>query len=223
MNDARPVARCEDLSKTYRTHTEFVEALVGCNTTLFPGQITVATGPSGSGKSTLLRIVAALDEPTSGDVWLLDRNVAGLSPRKRQKLRRDAVSYVFQRPGENFVPFLSVGDHLRMCGVHERAVQVQILDRLDLGSRIDQVPAALSGGEQQRAALAQAVATRRPIVVADEPTAELDRASAARVLDALELLAEEGAAVLIASHDENVLAIADSVTRLRDGHEVTVS
>lgn len=222
MSDVRPVARCEDVSKSYKTHTEIVEALVECNTTILPGSIAVATGPSGSGKSTLLRIVAALDEPSSGSVWLLDRDVGGLSPRKRQKVRRDTVSYVFPRPSDNFVPFLSVGDHLRVCGVHERAAQREILERLDLASRIDHVPAALSGGEQQRAAFAQAVAARRPIVVADEPTAELDHASAARVLDAIKLLADVGAAVLIASHDEDVLEIADSVTRLRDGHVVDV-
>lgn len=223
MSDLRPVARCEDVSKYFRTRTEIVEALVECNTILLPGRVTVATGPSGSGKSTLLRIVAALDYPSFGGVWLLDRDVAGLSPRQRQKLRREAVSYVFQRPADNFVPFLTVAEHLRMCGVFERAAQLQLLDRFDLVTRVDQLPSALSGGEQQRAALAQAVATRRPIVVADEPTAELDQASAARVLDAVKLLAETGSAVLIASHDENVLAIADSVTRLRDGREVGVN
>ena len=220
MSDERPVVVCEEVSKTYRTDTEFVEALAGCNASLMPGQITVATGPSGSGKSTLLRIVAALDQPSSGAVLLLDRDVAGLSFRRRQRMRREAVSYVFQRPSDNFVPFLSVGDHLRTYGVHERAAQLRILDRLDLSSQIDKAPGELSGGEQQRAGFAQALAGRRPIVVADEPTAELDRQSAARVLDAVKLLAEGGAAVLIASHDEDVLAIADSITRLRDGRVV---
>ena len=220
MNEARLVVRCEEVSKAYRTETEVVEALVECNATLRRGRITVATGPAGSGKSTLLRIVAALDRPTSGSVWVFDKEVAALSSRGRQRLRREAVSYVFQRPWDNFVPFLTVGDHLRSYGVHGRAEQLSILGRLDLGAQIDKTPAELSGGEQQRAGFAQALAGRRPIVVADEPTAELDHESAARVLDAVELLAEGGAAVLIATHDPDVLEIAHEVMTLRDGRVV---
>jgi putative ABC transport system ATP-binding protein len=127
------------------------------------------------------------------------------------------VSYVFQRPSENFVSFLSIGDHLRIAGIRERARQTEILERLDLAARIDEMPATLSGGEQQRAAFAQAIAATRPVVVADEPTAELDHASADRVLDAMETLAESGACVIVASHDERVVRIAGSFVRLRDG------
>jgi ABC-type lipoprotein export system ATPase subunit len=217
MNEEESVVRCEGVSRSYWTETGVVEALDDCTVELFPGRIALISGPSGSGKSTLLKILAGLDQPTSGEVWLAGHRFDALPARRRRRLRARLVSYVFQRPSENFVSFLSVADHLRIAGVRDRAQQSEILEHLDLADRIDELPGTLSGGEQQRAAFAQAMVARRPVVVADEPTAELDHASADRVLEAMEKLAESGACVLVASHDERVMRIADSMVALRDG------
>ena len=131
-------------------------------------------GRPGSGKSSLLRVLTGIDRATSGDVWVGPRNVARASARGLRRLRRDTVGYVFQRPSDNFLPNLTIGEHLRLAARDERATDLDVLDRLGIGHRVDHLPDELSGGEQQRAAFAQAVVAGSAVVVADEPTAELD-------------------------------------------------
>jgi ABC-type lipoprotein export system ATPase subunit len=202
------VARCEDVVKVYAHATSRVRALRGVSTEFAAGRITAVAGPSGSGKSTLLRLLAGMDRPTSGSV-----RVAGLDAAKPYELRR-AVGYVFQRPSDNFVPYLTVREHLHMAGTGDQAA---VLDRLGIGHTAERRPDELSGGEQQRAAIAQMLVAGSHLILADEPTAELDSASAGALLESLRELVGGGTSFVVATHDPGVLRIADDIIRLEHG------
>jgi ABC-type lipoprotein export system ATPase subunit len=208
-------ARCVDLVKTYRTPTGAVHALRGVSLSVPAGTLTAVVGPSGSGKSSLLRVLTGIDRATSGEVWIDDRNVARSSARRLRRLRRDVVGYVFQRPSDNFLPNLTVGEHLRLAGGQRSGHEV--LEALGIAHRIDHLPDELSGGEQQRAAFAQAVVAGSSVVVADEPTAELDSESARRVMDGVRRLVSSGVTFVVATHDVAVRALADEVIELDHG------
>jgi putative ABC transport system ATP-binding protein len=193
--------RCDRVVRTYRTPTGEVQALRDVSATLPTGVVTAVIGPSGSGKSSLLRLIAGVDRPTEGSVFVEGREIGSASVHVRRRLRRDSVAYVFQRPSSNFLPDLTVREHLRVAAGEgpSDAQLTGILDALEIGHRADHLPSELSGGEQQRAAFAQALATGARIVVADEPTAELDSASGAYVLERLRALASEGVTFVIAT------------------------
>ena len=206
-------ARCVDLVKTYRTPTGAVHALRGVSLEFPAGGLTAVVGPSGSGKSSLLRVLTGIDRATSGEVWVDGRNVARASARGLRRLRREVVGYVFQRPSDNFLPNLTVGEHLRLAGGRADG----ILDALGIGHRVDHRPDELSGGEQQRAAFAQAVVAGSRVVVADEPTAELDSESARLVMDGVRTLVSSGVTFVVATHDSAVRSLADEVIELDHG------
>jgi putative ABC transport system ATP-binding protein len=211
-------ARCVDLVKTYRTPTGAVHALRGVTLSFPAGALTAVVGPSGSGKSSLLRVLTGIDRATSGDVWVGARNVGRTSARGLRRLRRGVVGYVFQRPSDNFLPNLTIGEHLRLAsGRSDGRRDSQILDRLGIGNRIDHLPDELSGGEQQRAAFAQAVAAGSAVVVADEPTAELDSGSGKLVMDGVRTLLDSGVTFVVATHDGAVWRLADEVVELDHG------
>jgi putative ABC transport system ATP-binding protein len=211
-------ARCVDLVKTYRTPTGAVHALRGVSLGFAPGKLTAVVGPSGSGKSSLLRVLTGIDRATSGDVWVGPQNVAHASARGLRRLRRDVVGYVFQRPSDNFLPNLTIGEHLRLAADGSGAPeQSDILDRLGIAHRIDHLPDELSGGEQQRAAFAQAVVAGSAVVVADEPTAELDSESGTLVMDGVRALVDTGVTFVVATHDGAVRRLADEVIELEHG------
>jgi ABC-type lipoprotein export system ATPase subunit len=211
-------ARCVDLVKTYRTPTGAVHALRGVTLAFAPGKLTAVVGPSGSGKSSLLRVLTGIDRATAGDVWVGPRNVARASARGLRRLRRDVVGYVFQRPSDNFLPNLTIGEHLRLAARDGNGTNAaELLDRLGIGHRIDHLPDELSGGEQQRAAFAQAVVAGSKVVVADEPTAELDSDSSRRVMDGVRALVESGVTFVVATHDGSVRRLADDVIELDHG------
>ena len=217
-----PAAACDQVVKTYRTATESVTALDGVSVELPRGQVTVVVGPSGSGKSSLLRLLACVDSPDSGSVAVGGQRVDGLGARGRRRLRRRHVSYLFQRPGENLLPYLTATEQVRLAADLRGAVVTgadvtQLLDRLGLGGRADHRPAQLSGGEQQRLAVACGVVGDPSLVVADEPTAELDTAAAVRVLAAMADLAADGVGFVVSSHDPRVMAVADGFVRLEQG------
>ena len=211
-------ARCVDLVKTYRTPTGAVHALRGVTLGFPAGALTAVVGPSGSGKSSLLRVLTGIDRATSGDVWVGPRHVARASARSLRRLRRDVVGYVFQRPSDNFLPNLTIGQHLRLASRGSAAPgDDDILDRLGIGHRIDHLPDELSGGEQQRAAFAQAVVAGSAVVVADEPTAELDSESGQLVMDGVRALVDAGVTFVVATHDGAVRRLADEVIELEHG------
>lgn len=212
---------CTGVVKIYWTATSEVHALKGVDATFPAGRVTAVVGPSGSGKSSLLRILAGMDRPTAGSVLIGGKETSGMSQRDLHALRRHMVGYVFQRPSDNLIPYLTVREQLehaaRLRGGQSSARLEEILERLGLTHRIDHKPNQLSGGEQQRAAFAQAVIGDPVLVVADEPTAELDLASSQALLSTVEDLAREGIAVVMSTHDPEVVKSADKTLMLRHG------
>lgn len=205
--------------RTYRSPTGEVQALRGVSAEFPRGRVTAVVGPSGSGKSSLLRLIAGLDRPTAGGLTVDGTQVSRASARARRHLRRRRLGYVFQRPSDNFVGHLTVADHMRLAAGRSRsgAELSQVLDRLGIGHRADHLAEGLSGGEQQRAAFAQALATGAPLVVADEPTAELDGSSADGVLRRIRDLADLGVSFILATHDPAVIAASDHRVELEHG------
>jgi putative ABC transport system ATP-binding protein len=216
-------ATCDAVVKVYPSRGGDVMALAGVDVVFETGTVTALVGPSGSGKSSLLRIVAGLDRPTAGRVVVGGIETSSLSPGGLRSMRRRAVAYVWQRPAENLVGHLTVAEHLRLAARVRRAGPGwadrarDVLELLGLGERVDHLPHQLSGGEQQRAAFAAAVVGDPALVVADEPTGELDSASAEDVLAAVRSLADRGTAFAVATHDPAVVAVAERTYHLRHG------
>jgi ABC-type lipoprotein export system ATPase subunit len=209
------LASCDELHLSYRSATGEVEALRGVTAAFPAGSVTAVVGPSGSGKSTLLKVLAGLVPPSRGSVLAVGRPLERLAPRQRRAYRRDGVSFVSQSPAENLLPHLSIREQLP-----EEAPGAQLLADLAVEHRADELPPALSGGEQARAALAVALARGLPLLLIDEPTAELDESSAGRVVEALRQAAQSGTAIVVATHDANVVGAADRVLRLAAGRIV---
>jgi putative ABC transport system ATP-binding protein len=212
----------DNVTKSYRRGTAEVRALRGLSCRIEQGTFTFVVGPSGSGKSTLLYLLGALDQPTSGEITFQERRLSQWSPRERDVYRRDRVGFVFQNFNllsnlnsvENvLVPFLPQG-----VSQGKRGEAVQLLGRVGLGERLDHRPSQLSGGEQQRVAIARALLKRPALVLADEPTGELDSESGAEIYGYLrELRDEQGSTVVIVTHDRTHIRPGDSVLTIRDG------
>ena len=220
-----PAAAVRDVRKTYVIADERVPALKGVSKDFPAGRVSTIVGPSGSGKSSLLRILACVDRPTEGSVRIGGREVAGLTVRRRRALRRTSVGYVFQNPVDNLVEYLRATEQVslaaRLRGIRADEAEVdRLLSVRGLTERAGHLPVQLSGGEQQRLSFACAVVGRPAIVVADEPTAELDSASADRVLQAVHDLRDEGVAFLLSSHDPRVVRSTDHLLRLEHGEVV---
>jgi putative ABC transport system ATP-binding protein len=219
-----PAAVCEGLVRIYWSAGGDVYALKGVDAVVPAGRITAITGPSGSGKSSLLRILAAQDRPTAGRAEVAGQALTGLSARRLRALRRRHIGYVFPRPPQNLLPQLTAREHLvtagRLRGVRRAAAAregAELLDLLGIADRADHLPGQLSGGEQQRLAFAQAVVGRPALVVADEPTSELDSVTTADLLAAVRELTRTGTTVVMATHDPLAAAAADQVVHLRSG------
>jgi len=214
-------ARCSELVKTYRTASGEVRALKGLSAEVPASALLAVVGPSGSGKSSLLRLIAGLDRPTSGSLTVEGTSVHDASARTLRRFRRATVGYLFQRPSDNFLPHLTVGEHLRLArGLTHRRPRIEqdeLLSTLGIEERADHLPSELSGGEQQRAAIAEVLMGGATIVVADEPTAELDSVSAEHVMDTMVALAHAGVTFVIATHDRSVMRRADAALELDHG------
>jgi ABC-type lipoprotein export system ATPase subunit len=206
--------------KSYATAAGRVDALRGIDAEIPWAAVTAVAGPSGSGKSTLLRVLAGLDAPTAGRVTVAGHDLAGLSHKSLRFFRRTSIAYVFQRPADNFVPHLSLDEHVelaRRAGGPTPLEADEILERFGIREHRRDYPHELSGGEQERAAFACALVSGARIVVADEPTAELDSEASASVLSVIRTFAENGLAFVLATHDPGVVAVADSLLRLEHG------
>jgi putative ABC transport system ATP-binding protein len=220
---AEQAASCRGLVKIYGTATGEVHALKGVDAAFPAGSVSAVVGPSGSGKSSLLRILAGLDRPTAGQVQVGDVQLSGLSMSGLRRARRRLLGYVFQRPADNLIPYLTVAEHVAMAARLRggRAARErdggELLELLGLADRRHHRPGQLSGGEQQRLAFARAVVGNPPVVVADEPTAELDRASGAALLEAVGALAARGTGLVLATHDPAVVVMAERTLYLRHG------
>jgi putative ABC transport system ATP-binding protein len=217
---------CRDVERAYHLDAAEVPALRGVDLTLPRGSFTALVGPSGSGKSTLLRLLACVDRADKGAVLIDGTDVTRLSRGRRVRLRRKRIGYMFQNPADNLLEYLSVRQHL-VLGAKLRGMRgvrggkggevAAMLDRLGLTDRADHLPHQLSGGEQQRTAIGFAALGPPAVLVADEPTGQLDHGTVASVLAAFVALAETGVAVVAATHDPAVANRADQVIHLRDG------
>ena len=212
-------ASCSEVVKTYATESGRVYALRGVDATFPKGKVSAIVGPSGSGKSSLLRLLAGMDHPTEGSVTVGDDEISDASSKLLRRVRRK-VGYVFQRPSDNLISYLNVLEHVELATRYRRGPSrdpLELLDALGLRPRADHRPEQLSGGEQQRVAFAQAVVGSPELVIADEPTAELDSHASEALLQAIHGLAEEGQTVVLSTHDPQAIEVADKTLFLRHG------
>jgi putative ABC transport system ATP-binding protein len=215
-----------DVRKTYRAGQLEVPALRGINLQIASGEFLAVAGPSGSGKTTLLNIIGGLDRADAGGVWMAGQNLQVLSRGKLARLRLQYIGFVFQ--AYNLIPVLTARENaeftLLLQGVPEkrRRERVQrLFGEIGLAGLEDRRPAELSGGQQQRIAVTRAMATEPALVLADEPTANLDSATAASLLDVMERLNRaHGTTFVFSTHDPQVMARARRLIRLRDGQVV---
>jgi putative ABC transport system ATP-binding protein len=212
-----------DVTRTFGAGHTATRALRGVSFTVPPASLVALRGRSGSGKTTLLNIVGGLDRPDGGRVEVAGQDVTAMSGRERMRLRRTSVAFIFQSFG--LIPILSaaenVGVPLRIAGVdpREREERVRLmLDIVGLSEHGRQRPGELSGGQQQRVAIARALAGRPDVLLADEPTGQLDSETAKQIMRLLRVVvASEGVTVLVATHDPSLISLADSVLVLEDG------
>jgi ABC-type lipoprotein export system ATPase subunit len=216
---------CVELFRVHRTAEGDAAALQGLTLHVDPGELVACLGPSGSGKSTLLRVLAGLEPASAGRAAVLGHELGRLRARRRAVLRRALLGFVDQHPEQALPPDLPVAEGialgLGLRGVSARSARARVaelLERVGLDGHGGTRPSELSGGELQRAAVCAAIAHRPPLVLADEPTGELDASTAAAVLELLVGLArEDGAAILLVTHDPAAAALADRTLAVRDG------
>ena len=218
----RPILECRDVGRTYPGG---VVALRGVDLTVQRGDLLAVCGPSGSGKTTLLQLMGTLDRPTTGTVRIDGTDTGDLGDRELSRLRARSIGFVFQQ--FHLSPLIdivdNVADGLLYAGVRHRERQrraAEVLERFGLGHRVRHRPQELSGGERQRVAIARAVVGDPSILLADEPTGNLDTANGARVMAALRGLASDGTAVVVITHDREIAADLPTRVQLRDGRVV---
>ncbi|WP_426443530.1 ABC transporter ATP-binding protein [Bradyrhizobium genosp. P] len=212
--------RVTGLTKSYRTAGEDVAVLRGIDLSIATGESVALTGESGSGKSTLLHLIAGLDAADSGEIKLADTLVSGLGDAGRAELRRDRLGLVFQQ--FNLIPSLTVADNLmfqsRIAGRHDAVWHDELVDRLGLGAFLKRYPEQLSGGQQQRVAIGRALAPKPLLLLADEPTGNLDEDTAGEVLRlARDLVVRTGCGFLMVTHSARLAATLDRRVNLHAG------
>ena len=221
-----PILRTEELCRFYGSGDTLVRAVNQISIPIYPGQLTVLRGRSGSGKTTLINLLSTLDTPTSGAIWYRDRDITQFSEAEKNEFRRKEIGIIFQAVAlmgqMNALENVEFG--LRMAGVpykQQRELAQRYLNLVGLGKRMRHMPGELSGGEQQRIAIARALAHSPSIIFADEPTAELDTATALHMVKLFkDLIEEQQMTVVMTTHDPNMMEVADTVYSLRDGEVV---
>jgi len=213
-----------DLSRRYGSGDTAVHALRGVSVTVAEGELTAVMGPSGSGKSTLMHLLAGLDRPTTGEVWIDGSPIAMLGDTELTQLRRRHIGFVFQF--FNLLPMLTAEENillpLELAGrTPERAWVEALIAEVGLGDRRTHRPSELSGGQQQRVAIARALVSKPTVVFADEPTGNLDSTTSGEILELLrDSVSSYGQTTVMVTHDAHAAAIADRVLFLADGHIV---
>ncbi len=226
LQDMEPIIRARGVRKVYQTGKVYVEALRGVDLDVPRGEFLSIVGPSGSGKSTLFHIIGGLTPPSAGEVMVAGKNVSAVGDSGRTELRRSFVSFVFQK--FNLLPNLSARDNIRTA-LYIAGLPIDdfdapfrnILDLLGIASRLDHKPFEMSGGEQQRVAIARALATKPTILLADEPTGNLDSKNSLAVLDILRDLNERlNQTILMITHNAEAAAFGHRIMHMRDGQVV---
>ena len=218
----RTIIRMADIRKIYDTGKVKVEALKGVDLEIHQGEMVAIVGPSGSGKSTLMNLIGCLDTPTSGEYELGGENVSGVTRDGLAEIRNRRVGFVFQN--FNLLPHISALENVEMPllfgGVppqKRRARATELLERVGLGDRVDHKPTELSGGQMQRVAIARALAMNPDIVLADEPTGNLDSSAGSDIMSIFTDLWQQGSTLVIITHDPALARRASRVVEIRDG------
>jgi putative ABC transport system ATP-binding protein len=221
-NDGTRIIELADATKVYRAGDVSVEALLRASFTVYEGELVAIMGPSGSGKTTLLSILGCLDRPTSGSYRLVGEEMSTLDESRRARVRGKRIGFVFQ--AYNLLPRSSAYRNVELplvyADVPKRERRIRVLEGLDavgLLKRAEHLPSQLSGGEQQRVAIARALVVHPSVVLADEPTGNLDSESAGDVLDLLEQLHCDGVTIVMVTHATEVAKRASRILRLADG------
>ncbi len=217
------VTKIENVTRVYKIGEVETQALRGVSLSIEQGEFTALVGPSGSGKTTLLQIIGCLDKPTSGQVYINGKEVSRLNRNQRADMRRGTIGFIFQFFA--LIPTLTAYENVEMPlllngeGAAQRKERVlQLLEAVDLSGRAHHRPDQLSGGEQQRVAIARALATKPALILADEPTANLDTPNGKQVMEIMTRLNQEtGVTFVFATHDPRVIQYARRVVTLRDG------
>ncbi|MET0672965.1 MAG: ABC transporter ATP-binding protein [Microbacterium pygmaeum] len=227
---------CVDLVRIFRVlagdgQGVEVQALQGLNLRVDPGELVAVVGASGSGKSTLLSILSSLDQPTAGVAWVAGHDLLTMKEKERVQFRRRSVGFVWQQTSRNLLPYLTAGENVAAAlaiagdrqGASARRTRVaELLDLLEVSHCAERRPAEMSGGEQQRAAIAVGIANSPRVLLADEPTGELDDATSAHVLEAMRSVNRElGVTTLIVTHDPSVSEHVARTVQIRDGRTST--
>ncbi|WP_176697036.1 ABC transporter ATP-binding protein [Microbacterium sp. 3J1] len=219
---AAPLYRAENVTRTYAQKGRTVKALTGVDLTILPGELVTIQGPTGGGKSTLLQLLGALDTPSSGSLRLGETELASASARELSRIRSEEIGFVFQ--GFNLIPTLTAAENVNMAlepmtlDRAERATRVaEALAHVGLADRADHLPTELSGGQQQRVAIARAIVKRPRVLLADEPTGNLDESMRDEILALLESLCTEGITMVVVTHDSAVARRATRRLRLANG------
>lgn len=222
MNNNDPIIAMAGIRKVYDTGKVKVEALKGVDLDVFPGEFVAIVGPSGSGKSTLMNLVGCLDTPTDGTYAIGGENVAGVTRDQLAEIRNRRVGFVFQN--FNLLPHITAQENVELPmlfgGVspkERRARAIELLGKVGLGDRVDHKPTELSGGQMQRVAIARALAMNPDIVLADEPTGNLDTSSGTDVMSLFNELWKSGRTLVIITHDPALAKRASRIVEIRDG------
>lgn len=219
---SRLVAKLDNLTKTYAMGASSVKALDGLSVDFEEGSFWAIMGKSGSGKSTLLNLLGCLDRPTSGSYILNSRNVADLNDDELSDVRLDNIGFVFQ--SFNLIPQLTVQENIELPGYYAGVDEeentkraLELAEIVDLSSRLTHRPSELSGGQRQRVAIARALVNNPPIILADEPTGNLDTATGLQIMDLIKQLNGSGKTILMVTHEEDIAEYAGNHLYLKDG------
>jgi len=218
--------KLHNMFKVYRTDEVETVALNGVNVEIDQGDFVAVMGPSGCGKSTLLNIIGLLDNPSDGDYFFFDENVAGYTEAQRAHIRKKNIGFIFQ--SFNLIDELNVAENIELAllyhdmpGAERKRRVAEVMDKMGIAHRARHMPGQLSGGQQQRVAVARAVVGDQPLILADEPTGNLDSAHGQEVMEMLRTLNSEGTTIVMVTHSPAHADYARRTVNLFDGHVVT--